>query len=234
MKRIVKFESFIIEGRESKKPKSEYFTKRVAITKLDLEEICQNLNLEFNKVKFLSSGSYGNAYQIGDKVLKITTDMREAKTAYDIINSNQKEGVVKYYDVSRFKIKDRFLYVILMDYVTPLDKYLSEHIKGWDAIEFVEDIIVFICDRWTTLKSKDEIMNYLSEYYVMGGVGFTSAIVDKIWNLYQKIKTYTKDYPDLHPFNMGIKSDGEIVLFDFTDLETVRKFDKPRILPHNK
>jgi hypothetical protein len=33
---------------------------------------------------------------------------------------------------------------------------------------------------------------------------------------------------------MGVKSDGSLVLFDFTDLGYVRKFDQPRIIPMSK
>lgn len=56
----------------------EYYSKTLRISYIHLNEICKLLRLDINNIKFLSSGYYGNAYRIGDKVLKITNDLREA------------------------------------------------------------------------------------------------------------------------------------------------------------
>jgi hypothetical protein len=199
-----------------------------------LEDICSILNLPFDKIKFLSSGSFGNAYQIGDKVLKISLDKNEAKSVYDIINSSQKDGIVKYYDISRYKLGgDQLVYVILMDYATPLDKYLVK-MKNWDIpelISYIEDITEIMRENWLDLESKEHFIQLISDEYEIPISGFIKDIIDKLWDLYLKIKKHTKSYPDLHPYNVGVKKDGSLVLFDFADLSTVKKFDQPRIIP---
>ena len=68
------------------KPKHPYGSKSISLSKIELGDICQKLNIDINKVKFLSSGSYGNVYSFDNKVLKVTTDKREAKMALDLIN----------------------------------------------------------------------------------------------------------------------------------------------------
>lgn len=233
MEHIIKFNLF--EGRiESKKSKSDYFTKRVPVTKLDLGHICEELGLPFDQLKFLSSGAYGNAYKIGDRVLKITSDKKEAKSVYDIIQKGQKKGVVNYYDILRYKLGKGYVFVILMDYVTPLDKYANENIKDSDIMDYLFSLCDIIHENWRKIKSKDEFYELIEDKYEVPESGFTKVITDKLWTLYNKIKGYTEDYPDIHPYNMGLKSDGSLVLFDFADLGTVRKFDQPRIIPMSK
>lgn len=233
MEHIIKFNLF--EGRiESKKSKSDYFTKRVPVTKLDLAHICEELGLQAEELKFLSSGAYGNAYKIGDKVLKITSDKKEAKSVYDLIQNGQKKGVVNYYDILRYKLGKGYVFVILMDYVTPLDKYANENVKDSDIMDYLFSLCEVIHINWRKIESKSHFYELIGEEYEVPESGFTKMITDKVWVLYNKIKRYTEDYPDIHPYNMGLKSDGSLVLFDFADLGTVRKFDQPRIIPMSK
>lgn len=234
MEHIIKFNIF--EGRdEVKKPKSDYFTKRVPVTKLDLSHICDELDLPSDELKFLSSGAFGNAYKIGDKVLKITSDKREAKSVYDLIQTGQKKGVVNYYDILRYKLGNGYVFVIVMDYVTPLDKYANGNVKDSDIVDYLFSLCTVIHKNWREIESKSHFYELIEEEgYEVPESGFTKMITDKIWVLYNKIKGYTEEYPDIHPYNMGIKSDGSIALFDFSDLGTVRKFDQPRIIPMSK
>lgn len=233
MEHIIKFDIF--EGRfETKKSKSNYFTKRVPVTKLDLGHICDELGLPFDQLKFLSSGAFGNAYKIGDKVLKITSDKREASSVYDLIKTGQKKGVVNYYDILRYKLGREYVFVIVMDYVIPLDKYVNVNFKDSDTIDYLFSLCNVISVNWRKIESKNHFYELIEEEYEIPESGFAKMVTDKIWILYNKIKKYTEEYPDIHPYNMGVKSDGSLVLFDFTDLGYVRKFDQPRIIPMSK
>lgn len=230
MKRITKFESFITENRESKKPKSVYFTKRIPITKLDLEHICQNLNLPFEKVKFLSAGSFGNAYKVGDKVLKISLDKTEAKSVYELLQKKQNESVIKYYDVSRYKMDKSFVYVIVMDYATPLVKYITK-LKNEDITDFLEYCTEIFFSNWGKIESEEDFIERIQQEYDFDVIPkLASDIAFKLWTLYDNLKGEFKTFPDIHIYNLGIKEDGELVMFDYNSLEVVRKFDQPRIL----
>lgn len=231
MKRIVKFETFINESKEgSKKPKSEYFTKRIPVTKLDLENICDNLGLPFEKVKFLSAGSFGNAYKVGDKVLKISLDKTEAKSVYDLLQRDQNESVIKYYDVSRYRLGKGFVYVIVMDYATPLVKHITK-IKNEDITEFLECCVDIFFESWGKIESQEDFEERIQQEYDFDVLPKMAVqLVGKLWTLYDNLKDEFDDCPDIHIYNIGIKEDGELVMFDYNSLEVVRKFDQPRII----
>lgn len=215
------------EAREEKKPKSVYFTKRIQISKMDLDAICNELDLPFEELKFLSSGSFGNAYKVGDKVLKITTDKREAKTVYELLDEEQNESVIKYYDVSRYKLKNSYVYVIVMDYAKPLDRYLDEI----GLTEFVDDITGVFFTEWGKLNSIDDYINEILEQtgWEIPKAGFGKIAVEKLWKMYENLN-YLDSCPDFHIHNIGIKDNKDFVMFDFCDLGVVNKFDQPRII----
>lgn len=224
----------IKEAVESKKPKSDYFSKKITISKPQLEQICDFLNLPFDEVKFLSSGAYGNAYQIGDKVLKLTTDKQEAKSVYDILKYEQNESIVRYYDISRYKLNNRLIYVILMDKVTPLDKYMSR-IKNIDfgtLDEYIDDVTDLMMDEWNNMKTKKDFLKLIDEDkgWDVPTSRFMKKITDDLWDLYVNLRHFIKTTPDVHSLNLGYTDDGRLVLFDVAELTNVRKFDAPRIL----
>lgn len=231
MRHIAKFETFINESKESsKKPKSEYFTKRIPITKLDLEHICDNLGLPFEKLKFLSAGSFGNAYKVGDKVLKISLDKTEAKSVYDLLQTGQSDAVIKYYDISRYKLGKGFVYVIVMDYATPLVKHITK-IKDEDITEFLETCVDIFFESWGKIESEEDFEERIQQEYSFDDLPKMAVqLVGKLWTLYDTLKHEFKECPDIHIHNIGIKEDGELVMFDYNSLETVRKFDQPRII----
>jgi len=214
-----------------KKPKSRYFTKRIDISKTDLEDICNKLNLSFDKLSFLSSGSFGNAYKIGDKVLKITSDKSEAKTAYDITKNGQRKGIVNYYKVAMYKVKNKYVYVIVMEYVRPLSNPSSENIdvsSSFNYYDFVWDVTEIMYNNWGKINSKEEFLELVSATYELPNRTFGNVILDRLFDLYQKVKKYK--YVDIHPHNLGIRKDRSFVLFDFSEKKSVRKFDTPEIL----
>lgn len=213
---------FINEWKEYKKPKSNYFTKKVNISKIELEDICDILNIN-DDPKFISSGKYGNAYKIGNKVLKITTDLMEAKSIYSIVNSkNNNNSIVKYYSINRYKLRGKFVYIIIMDYVETITNYLNKYKYKKEYIELISDCIDIILSN--NIRSKEDINNELNDY---GWIKYNNFFIDKIWNLFKNIKNI-KDL-DIHIDNIGIKN-GEFILFDYREYCQLNKFDSPEII----
>lgn len=236
MEHISNFETFNESKESTKKPKSVYFTKRVPITKLDLEHICKNLNLPFEKLKFLSAGSFGNAYKVGDRVLKISTDKSEAKSVYDLLKRKKKqnESVIKYYDILRYRMNKSYVYVIVMDYATPLVSYIKR-VKDTDLEDFLEFCSDIFFDKWDELESEEQFIEMIQKEYDFDSLPKLGVhLVYKFWTLYTNLTHEFDSCPDIHIHNLGLKEDGEIVMFDYSSLESVRKFDQPRIIPYSK
>ncbi len=235
---MLKFDTFINERyREIKKDKSNYFTKVVKISKIELEEICEKMNLDYSSIKFLSSGRYGNAYKLNENyVLKITTDKNEAKSVYNLIKDKPLKSVVRYYDVAMYKLKNnsesgssKYVYAILMDYVVPLSVYIKK-IKNMDYEEYINSITDILWKHWGKIEDISKFEELIEENFEISSTGFGRLIVDQFWNLYNNLKS--KKRLDIHIFNLGFRKK-DLVLFDYSDVGTksfVRKFDNPRIL----
>lgn len=218
----ISFDSFINEELQR--------TKALYVSKLDLENICNLVDLPYEEVQFLSSGIYGNAYRVGNKVLKITTDKSEAKSVYQILQSHQQKGIVKYYDISMYKMRNEYVYIIIMDYIEPLIpkiKKMRYHAKN-NLIDFAWCLTDTIFYNWGKLDKKQYLEQVASEY-VIPTDGFDKVMLDGIWKLYNHLKTM-KTAPDFHPNNIGVDKKGNFVMFDFSTLDSTTKFDQPRII----
>ena len=208
------------------KPKHPYGSKSISLSKIELGDICQKLNIDINKVKFLSSGSYGNAYSFDNKVLKVTTDKREAKMASDLIK-NANISVVKYYNVFRYQSKGLMLWVIIMDRVEGLNDFFNKmkYGRGYESLAYLATDIIF--HNWGSLEKEDYINSIEEEYNL--DKPFSKKLVTQIWNCYFNLKDLPK--LDFHNYNLGYNIDGELVLFDATPIKSrVNRFDEPNII----
>ena len=71
------------------KPYHPYGSKAIQVSKVELNDICQKIDLDPNQVSYVASGMFGNAYLVGeDMVLKITLDKREAQMALEKLPNN--------------------------------------------------------------------------------------------------------------------------------------------------
>jgi len=75
--------------------------------------------VDVDTIKYLNNGSYGMAFDAGDKVIKITTDATEAEIAEKLIKKKYK-NCVRYYEVVHIPTYD--IYAILMDKAETLNK----------------------------------------------------------------------------------------------------------------
>ncbi len=69
--------------------------------------------------ELLGTGQGGTAYRIGDRVVKITSDAKEARAVQSILGRSNKH-VVKFYDVFGVKTPRGNVYAIVQEYVEPL------------------------------------------------------------------------------------------------------------------
>lgn len=217
------------EYREYKKPKSNYH-RVIDISKIELRDICVKLNLNANDIKYLGSGCYGNAYKVDDKVLKITEHKDEAKSVHDLIKHNiQIPGIIKYYSVNMFKHKKGYLYVIVMDYVQPLDNFLEKKFGNYNDVQkLINFMLDIIWEKWDKLKLYKYFVNLVNKKY--DSTNKTVAyFIDKIWDLFQNLQPYLPHCPDLHTGNIGVK-DNKFIYFDYARCEYVRKYSDPSIL----
>jgi len=214
----MKFGEFIFER---KRIKISDKGKRIAVSKMDLEYICDKLGIDYHLLKFISSGSFGNSYRVGDKVLKLTSDKREAKSVNNLIKSGGNDSIVNYYSVNLYKN----IYIILMDHITPVIEYYNdENIK-----EFISDCLTIIYDRFSKISyftKEDLIKEISSDWEIKDG---DRLHIDKIYKLYTDLKDLVK-FPDIHIDNLGVDKIGNFILFDFTELLPVNKFNDPNLI----
>lgn len=216
------------EFREYKKPKS-YKSKVISISKVELRDICIKLNLNPNEIKYIGSGSWGNAYKVSNRVLKITEHKDEAKCIFELIKNNINiPGIVKYYSVNMFKHKKEYLYVILMDYIKPLETFLKEKYNDNKIYLMVDFMLLTLCYEWDTLKS------YKKYVELIGAAYYTNHktviyFMEKTWELFRNLQPYILKSPDLHIGNIGIK-DNKFLFFDYSKLNPTRRFNDANII----
>jgi uncharacterized membrane-anchored protein YjiN (DUF445 family) len=205
---IYNFEQFINE---------EY--KTLKITKLILEQVCKKFSLDSSKIKFLNSGYFGNAYAVGDKVLKITSDYREVNDVKPIIGKKI-NGVVKYYKLE--KVEGTNYFAILMERVDPLYEWLLDKIKDDKDLKvakaFTNTTINLIIDNWGKIDNFEGFEKKISEFWTIPKKSIYSNLVSKFWTFYKKIYKLSDKPFDAHVYNLGFDQDGEIVMFDFNKL----------------
>ena len=222
MNKLVKFN----ELKEWKKLKKGglYGIKSILISKVELGNICNELNIDIDKVRFISSGFFGNAYSFDDKVMKITSDLNESKMISDILKSKKdNKSIVKYYGIWRYKSKRTFS-IIIMDKVIPLSEKVKDNIN---LFNFVTDTIF---RNWGFLKYDEYISSIESKYTIKKT--FMKNIINDIWKCYSNLKHLPT--LDFHIYNLGYSKNNDLVIFDITPLDTkIRRFDDAPILFNN-
>jgi hypothetical protein len=208
------------------KPFRPYGVKAINVSGIELNDICQKLKIN-EKASFISSGSFGNAYSIGDdRVLKITSDKREAKTAWDLIKANN-PSIVKYSGVWRYQLRDGMAWVVLMEKVEPLQSYIKNNLfRDRYMVELTDDALDLAYFNWNEI-SHAEFISEIEKKWILNGSG--KKIVNCIWDCYKSLKSFS--ILDFHKGNLGFTKDGRLVLFDVSPLNLkVRRFDDVPIL----
>lgn len=208
------------------KQKSPYGSKSILISKIELDNICQKLNIDSNKIKFISSGSNGNAYSFDNKVLKITTDKSEAKMAWNLIKNDNK-SIVKYHGVWRYQSKGMF-WIIIMDKLEGLNEFIDRHLRNTQSYKSLANLATdIIFNKWGNLTS-ELYLNEIEEEYILD-TPFAKKLINQIWDCYFNLKDMPK--LDFHSYNLGYNNERVLVLFDISPIKLrINRFDEPPIL----
>lgn len=127
---IKKFKLFEYISHYSSKNGDFSLSRKLGISNNDSEKIYRSVADFYSQkpeISFLGSGSYGSAFTLDDKVLKLTTDPNEIRNI-EYLRKKNFAGIVSYYDLRKINlfIDNKLsniveLYSIIMDRVEPLD-----------------------------------------------------------------------------------------------------------------
>lgn len=169
-------------------------------------------------INYIDAGSYGSAYRIdGYKVMKITTDEREAFTANRLIGENT-ENLVRYYEVyelESLKIT-KPTYVIIMEFLITLFEYPQNVRDFFDYFSvkynqedffkynnFIDSEIIKFKDNYF-----EECSNCLTEKQVFENI-------EKLKKIAIDTKKYNIYPVDAHSGNFGFRIiDKDLIYFD--------------------
>jgi len=172
---------------------------------------------KLNQPKFIGSGNFGAAYDIGnDKILKVTSDKSEAVENLGLIGK-QLKYIAEPYNVFSIKSKSNAdeLYVIILEKLkTNGDYFIKIRNKLNFAFEKIlgvklSDVIDFYIDGYGNNVNKDKINKYLSKN--PEDAEYFNGLL-KIAEEAKKHGVESMDY--LNPENLGYKKDGSIGFFD--------------------
>jgi len=179
-------------------------------------KIAKKINRDF--INYIDTGSYGSAYRIdGYKVMKITTDEREAFTANRLIGKDT-NNIVEHYEVYQLECSDieKPTYVIIMEFLITLDEY-SKNIRDFfdyfSANYNFEDFFKY--NDFST----QSIKYFKNKYFKECDNCILDNQVDENVEKLKKIAIDTKRhniYPvDVHSGNLGFRIVGaDLIYFD--------------------
>lgn len=199
--------------------------------------------IDATKLKVLGVGTMGVAYDLGDRVLKITKDVREAKASAIVAGKNI-PNIVQVYDIWKFPGID--WYGLIIEKLTPLSKEEEQQLTQSVINTQFPLLLHQAGDDWNKamqMLAQQTIRNLASAAYsqfpdanpAQGGQGMndprvvqyvrdgsTKAIQDfdrltKGYNmrqLFKSLKSLGIQYYDFHGGNYGRRADGTLVLFD--------------------
>jgi hypothetical protein len=169
-----------------------------------LKSISKRFELKKN-IKYINSGSYGMAFVINDKVIKLTSNKNEAMIAKSFIGKKINH-CVNYYDI--VYIKRYNIYAILMDRA---EKLSSDEKK---VISKLINNAIFMND-FPKLKSKFDSVseNKLKKIYT------------DFKKMYKSLKDDNISIQDLHEGNIGYLN-GKMVHYDIMSDTSKNDIDK--------
>lgn len=181
-----------------------------------LEDIIESLVKRFNikgKVKYINSGTFGMAFVIKDKVIKLTSNKSEANIAKGLIGENI-PNCVKYYDI--IYLSDYKIWAILMDKAEKLSK------QEKSVVEILTSSFAYTLSDFNKVKDK------------MSDIKISDDKLKKLWEDYMQMYSSLNDnnisLNDLHEDNIGYLN-GTMVHFDImggSSTDVVGKISKIR------
>ena len=172
----------------------------------------------------INSGGYGDAFASGDKIIKFTTDFKEAKFAQKFAGHKFKH-IANIDNVIRYKEKTGdYIYVIVLEKLAPISEMTKQVFRAYERVneayniqcerlqkmafkQFVQNIKLDPSDPWNlkdTLKFAPQVLKMHAQMDELKNE--VSGIVNP-----EDVDNYLSDF---HFGNMGVKPDGTIAFFD--------------------
>lgn len=196
-----------------------------------------------NSLKKLGVGTMGVAYDMGDKVLKITKDAREAK-ASSIVAGKTIPNIVQVYDIWKFPGVD--WYGLIIEKLAPLSKEEEQQLTQAVINTKFPVFLHQAGDDWNKamqMLAQQSMQKLVQQAYQQfpdanpsaGGQGLNDPRVQqyvrtgamktiqdfdritkeyKMRSLFKSLKSLGVQYYDFHGGNYGRRADGTLVLFD--------------------
>lgn len=191
-------------------------------------------------LKKLGVGTMGVAYDMGDKVLKITKDVREAKSS-NLVLGKDIPNIVKVYDIWQFPGVN--WYGLVIEKLTPLSKeeekvltdtvintkfplLLANANDDWNAAmkvlaqQSMQGALQQAYKQFPDAEQGQGIKDPRVQQFIRPIVQKKIADFDKLTKefnmrgLFKSLKSLGIQYYDFHGGNYGRRQDGTIVLFD--------------------
>lgn len=185
------------------------------------------MKLGYPNVKYIGSGVNGDAYDIGDKVIKLTTDESEANLAHKFSGKNFKH-IANVYKVSRYQYTPgSYIYIIILEKLRMFDEDENKLFQVYDMA--LSEYELFIGETGDDISFKDVIGNiaapYLKHYFHKIRI-YINSHKQEIINVYNQVKFAQKEIKaimpkgsmdnlnDMHSGNVGMKPNGNIAFYD--------------------
>lgn len=154
---ITKFENYIsqFQGRDLKD-----IVEDINITEEQFEAIVEKIAdwyYDNYYITFIGSGAFGTAFRINNvenKVLKVTTDEREAANVSFLVKKSGVKGIVDYYDIHRVNVFNN------NEHITTVYSIIMEKLYSISDIE--SDTFMFLFQKY--FKNKDGMINLYDEF----------------------------------------------------------------------
>jgi hypothetical protein len=178
-----------------------------------IKDICEKMNINYSYITFLSEGGNGIAVDLGNNILKLTTDFSEAYLANKLKNITSK-NLVKIYKVvelldnkeysKTYAIHQEKLITHLNPSINTFLYYLHKNNSITKRIKYVSDdeVYDFFKDKMLSL-NRDNII----------------LLFNKWKNVYLECMKYDIPLSDFHGKNVGIRKSNptELVYFDISN-----------------
>lgn len=165
-----------------------------------LEDIMKSLVKRFglkSNVKYMNAGSFGMAFIVGDKVIKLTSSLSEASLVNKLIG-RKIPHCINYYDIVLLKKYE--IYAILMDRAEKLTT--KEHF----AVGVITDDVRYMHDF-------DKLVKKVKKDGVDISKSKLRKIFDDYRDMYKSLKDNKVSVLDLHEGNIGYLNN-QMVHFD--------------------
>lgn len=188
-----------------------------------VQKVCDAIKIIPSKCEIISEGANGFAVDLGNKVLKVTSDMSEAYYANKLIDITSPNLV----DVECvYKIESNFQYDVL--YVIVMEKLNTNLHTAFDSLIDMmnkQNKLLSIINNGGEL-TDDMIYEFFKGKIVSLNKEGIIYVFNKWLNVYRECKKYNLPIDDFRSKNTGIskRNKDELVFFDISNLYSLIDF----------